>query len=60
MTEMNKPTIQPMERRVRELVLLNPWTSTTHIYRLDSTGLHLLRKLGPVSVGPVDRKVPLQ
>lgn len=45
-----------MERRVRELVLLNPWTAITHIYRLDATGLHLLRKLGPVSVGTVDRK----
>lgn len=54
-TEMNKPEIKPMERRVRELVLLNPWAATTHIYRLDSTGLHLLRKLGLVSVGTVDR-----
>ena len=51
---MNKPEIKPMERRVRELVLLNPWTSTLYIYRLDTTGLLLLRKLGPVSVETVE------
>lgn len=54
---MKTPPIKPMERRVRELVLLNPWTTMMHMYRLDATGLHLLRKLGPVNTGPVGRKV---
>lgn len=54
----NTPGMKPIDRRVRELVLFNPWTASMHIYKLDASGLRLLRKLPHVVTDRPGRKAP--